>query len=1033
MARRKALLFTDTARFIDYVRLGTPKSTSSRGFELLEVTWPATRQRALILLGHRARSWSLLQRTSLVFKNAPAQPFTHIEILTTDEGLSWLDDDQQRPCTVHSRHSAHKLIELIALLPWHDAPASGPVIFRSSDVAALERLVLDSLALENDRIQVAALSTEELLLKIETPSWFLLQRCIEDDSAITLYAPMPGADGQAWVQWGWRHPMAALWCARLDPGAMVLFTPGRARQELAAPDWQDLYDTAEVVLDVSADPLILPSVEITERFTITVHLAPRARPSEGALWLIEDSERSELERLLGALDDTDLDDLLVASVEAPGKPTRFLIRERHTGTGRKFIRFSPHAFSHWPGVPDLFIPSDKTLLPHLRRDRYRALFSLKPGWLSILIHADELLQVSNAAFVPLSRLVDYQISTEAVRIEPLMARNLFEFAPYTRAPSRPELMVRKHREQPRSESIPYPTQPEESSEAPAQRVKQPVPSESIPEDAPTAQHAPAEPLSALTRQERILELEIIEEPTSNRWSDLSRVKSEQGLSHDAFRSSAEAWWLASQKSHPAHHAQILTHLSQHLSLTGSPAAQARQALQQDSHLGALTYALLGRLLPPGHIDGWVLQAARLLRSYQDDLPKKLRWLAWGEIWKINRDVRAQASIRTQILSDLDAAGLSPMDVPAFLQERLLKERDLVEEQDAGEVSRAVNNLEGIYTSIQRMPKDLRCGGMAVLARAYQHLGRPDRANLCQEQARAESTSAFVTAWIRLFASPPHPSDTTTGLPSLEADALREVADSLRARKDEESPLSFLSAKNLGRLYPDTPGLRRNALYSHLNQITSLRRKNDRQRFVQEMGTWLSSAAEQADAVNSRDIATLVHMAIREIARMQASSIRSDLNRHFSAFSKQCLRQIGARDDYFSMLFQLSLAQASLDLNKPAVGLRILSQTMTLLRGADCITLDLVDVCAAAVQVLESAELTQRGSAIDGLLQAMVAQTMKLPDLASSSNTLSILRLIDQLCEASISKDRITLGRYRRYQDRDELLIRERILSEDHCI
>ena len=107
--------------------------------------------------------------------------------------------------------------------------------------------------------------------------------------------------------------------------------------------------------------------------------------------------------------------------------------------------------------------------------------------------------------------------------------------------------------------------------------------------------------------------------------------------------------------------------------------------------------------------------------------------------------------------------------------------------------------------------------------------------------------------------------------------------------------------------------------------------------------------------------------------------------------------------------------------------------MRLLRGADCITLDLVDVCSAAVQVLESAELTQRGSAIDGLLQAMVAQTTRLPDLASSSNTLSILRLIDQLCEASISKDRITLGRYRRYQDRDELLIRERILTEDRCV
>ena len=45
----------------------------------------------------------------------------------------------------------------------------------------------------------------------------------------------------------------------------------------------------------------------------------------------------------------------------------------------------------------------------------------------------------------------------------------------------------------------------------------------------------------------------------------------------------------------------------------------------------------------------------------------------------------------------------------------------------------------------------------------------------------------------------------------------------------------------------------------------------------------------------------------------------------------------------------------------------------------------------------------------------------------------MLKLLDQLCEASVSKDRITLSRYRRYQDLDELQIRERVLTEDHCL
>ena len=444
MARRKALLFSDVARFVDYVRLGSPKSSSTKGFELIEVTWPTTDQRGLVLLGHRARPWSLMQRISRVFRSEPGEAFDRIEVIASDEALIWQDSGKPRPLTIHSRRGAHELIDLVALQPWRSPPESGPVIFRSSNIASMERLALSSLSLDNDRIQVAAMAGGDLLLKIESPSWFLLEGCLEEVSAdITLFTPMPGAGGQAWLRWGWAHPMARMWGAILEPGAVLLFSPDSGRQELVSPDWQDIYDTSEVVLGVSADAIKLEAVEVTDRFTITVHLAPRARPADAELWLVEGGDRRELERLLTALDDTDLDDLLVAPIPAPDGTVRYLIRERHTGSGRKFIDFSPRGFAPWSGVPDLLIPADQTLLPHLRRDRYRALFSLKPGWLTLLLAPGELIQVAQSAFVPLSRLVDYQISAEVDRIEPLMARNLFEFAPYTSATSRPDLLARR--------------------------------------------------------------------------------------------------------------------------------------------------------------------------------------------------------------------------------------------------------------------------------------------------------------------------------------------------------------------------------------------------------------------------------------------------------------------------------------------------------------------------------------------------------------------------------------------------------------
>ena len=120
MGGRKALLFADVERFVDYVRLGCPRSSSTKGFELIEVTWPASGQRSLVLLGHRAKPWHLLQRTSEVFGHDPSTVLQHIEIITDDEAVLWLDAGERRPCIVHSRRGAHTLIELVELQPWRD-------------------------------------------------------------------------------------------------------------------------------------------------------------------------------------------------------------------------------------------------------------------------------------------------------------------------------------------------------------------------------------------------------------------------------------------------------------------------------------------------------------------------------------------------------------------------------------------------------------------------------------------------------------------------------------------------------------------------------------------------------------------------------------------------------------------------------------------------------------------------------------------------------------------------------------------------
>ena len=90
-------------------------------------------------------------------------------------------------------------------------------------------------------------------------------------------------------------------------------------------------------------------------------------------------------------------------------------------------------------------------------------------------------------------------------------------------------------------------------------------------------------------------------------------------------------------------------------------------------------------------------------------------------------------------------------------------------------------------------------------------------------------------------------------------------------------------------------------------------------------------------------------------------------------------------------------------------------------------LDLVDVGASLCTAAEQMPLLSRRPVLASVMQRLQGpreQWFFTPHMAAFG-----WRLLDQLAEAAVSKDRLTLEVFRHYLDRDERRIRQRILRD----
>ena len=918
-----------------------------------------------------------------------------------------------------------RLLDLVEPVAWKREPATlDRVYFRASGDEGFARLVRASLRLENDRIRWAPLFDSEVLVEIEAPSYFVLQQALEDDA---LEVFVRAADTLL-VAWGSAHPLAEMWPT--DGAWTVLGRRGRSR--VAEPQFKDVYDAVTpqhgfVVCGEPGEPSKEPP-----RIVVPLALTRRSRPRTAELWLIEDE--NALGRLLEITDSEDLAGLLLAVLEGADGQRKYVAM----GDGDHAL--GGQAYARHLGLSNLLIPVDCDLVPRLRRDQYKPLFGLQRGVLT-LVRDEGLIRIKESAFGPISRFVDYAVAEHVEALEAVIAGSVFELGPYLNGPSRPDLLgrppakTRESRKPPQSTPEPTPTldsaQPDAGSDSMTARLKRFFTRRAQENDSDEGGLDPAQALRE-TELERAL---ASERPTGDDWLELADLKQGRGQARDAAMCFEEALWLVGLDEPSADLRERLAHASRAAQVEGSEmlAAVMRDGVRDDA---------------------WVTRWSARLRGLEPALRKKTRWLAWREILRTSRDGRAEARVKEALLIELDAEGVASTDVPGFIQNIIVADHargptehgddaDLLAHAQAS-VARVSSALEPLCTGWMRAPV------LAMSLRAHHRASMSDAARGLKARlldALADDIDPESEARARLYYA-----ETLRGNDQLEegrrADAagrrlgndgrerLRRVSDSLAARSGTTTPAELLREANTAMLFPEGPLHERGPLFEAGRALQTAFRASNTPATLRAMEQALQLAAQGYDELfddGLRDVSRLVRTTTELARKLAWGEQGAEVVRVLRRFARTTRRESSTGDDFYYLLLRLGLADGLCVLGE--------AETAVAMAGEVCGPLcdylgdlDFLDVYGLAVSVLEAAPVAQRGETLGQLTARLADRTNRgqawWVDKASRSLSPRVMMLVDQLLEAGSSQGRLALTGMRRYRDRDELIIRQR-LWRDH--
>ena len=943
------------------------------------------------------------------------------KVLLQDNKAYWPESPEGSPI-LHVRHSQ----TLVAFIQLEASPlitVPEHAIFWANEIEELESLVRQSLNLGNDRIQFASFQVSEqsgVFLRIESPSFFLLQQILDDHPAIRVVIPQ-GND--VYVQAGYQHPLKQLWehPDRERTPQLTLFYEQEIYR-LSPPDWKDGYQLTELNLDFSLADELLPHDGSVSKFQVPVKLATTGTPAKSEIWLLSEQGRAQLESLLQLLDEEALRPFQLAAHQTDSREYQ-IIREKRANQKSKHLELDGTGYYPFQGLANFFLPCGHTLLPPLRRDLYKSLFALEPGIITLLVpHPDGshlTLRIPERSFQPLETLIDYIVTGNRETLEQEFSKCIFNFEHFAQAPSRPDIAKEKS-EKKKNTSLSS-NQPSGDNQ-PAQQTPDAEKLEwQSPEEASSLNTIDESQLPDAQRRELELERLLISKgQTAEIWNELADLKFRLGKPEESSIAALEALWLTD---------------------IGSPREESLFNLLQESHSqenSQLSQLLQYYLTPKEKAsDSWIAEFGSALED-SPELRIKESWLFWGAILRLNKDQRKEVQLKETIQESIAHEGLSLSETPPFIRSRIFLDSRMGETDEQGSNKTLVNllttteHLEGLTSG------NLRRLALAIAARTFAQIG--DAARALSQLKKTAKAPSDILAWVELYScqtlqklDPRQHKKLKASLdkrlkkahPDLIA-GLSESQDLYDRYERIDNPASFLSQENRSRLYPKGSSHQANPLYEicvHLENTISDGDERAALKILDEMMSLPDSAAYNDEVKAPQFVGILVD----GLAKYRWSEKGAPLLLTFKSFAKKLPKLVDSSNPFYRILLHTSLADGLALSELPE---KAKEQVQS---GCDQLSkihteLDLIDASAALLTSLEQLPLGARFSGLKSVIEG-IARLGNSPFLSNPRLLTTVTRLIEQVLQAAISKDKLSLNHFKNYQLQDEFLVLKRIHSE----
>lgn len=647
-----------------------------------------------------------------------------------------------------------------------------PVLFLLPNSQGMLDVAGEMLRLGCQQQSFCLLSDGRCLIRAIQPPYYTLARAFDKDGGLRAYTPLNSKE-MVWIESGWTHPAAG----SISPvdDSLALVGQESPWDRVAKPKWQDIHRI--VNLAVSPSVAIEPNDESLGVIQVPVVLRPRSGEQTATLWVLRRNAEIQVEELLRGAPQTVIDELTFAIYIDSDGETTVAIRSRPPTRNRSPINIDVEGEAYVPHeqLRHLYLPHGQRLDPPLRRDTLRDLLAPRNDqivWLRKTKNGFTPEVISDSAFEPMSRWVEYVIGCGAAQLQPWTESTLFHFEAFegveeveVAPPNKRRKVKRKERaatskiEKENDDDLTPPDVPQREQKRRKKKKKN-----------KTASGAPKKTTQAAMSDEEALRAAIVKELEETEaaflklgddrdaddperiylWARLARINSSLGRHEEAGLCWTRAIWNCSPER--------LDELSDgwmaaEVEASGRNGRAALAAALSESRPSRRSTRLVASILNSSDSmqSDNLLKTQRWLEGAEENLDLRALWLAHSALSRLaGGDSLGLARCRDRVLSRLHRGLSVDREVPSFLRRLDSSVAESDRQQAVTEINAFLQRAPGIKR--KKMPTEADAKWTWAIVRfiaayAMAKLVREDRAQALSKKAQDALSSGDIHSYL----------------------------------------------------------------------------------------------------------------------------------------------------------------------------------------------------------------------------------------------------------------------------------------------